>query len=94
MVVNPYRRYPIYTNTVVKMYIGKRRNEVPPHLFAISDGAYVQMMNGINSKIVCFSATYSQIYYSLFKNRCQGPVHANYVSKLVLYVKIKCAAHK
>ena len=27
------------------MYIGKRRNEVPPHLFAISDGAYAQMMN-------------------------------------------------
>ena len=26
------------------MYIGKRRNEVPPHLFAISDGAYQQMM--------------------------------------------------
>jgi myosin heavy chain 6/7 len=30
------------------MYIGKRRNEVPPHLFAISDGAYQQMMT--NSK--------------------------------------------
>ncbi len=46
MVINPYRRYPIYTNTVVKTYIGKRRNEVPPHLFAISDGAYQQMMTG------------------------------------------------
>ncbi len=46
VVVNPYRRYPIYTNTVVKTYIGKRRNEVPPHLFAICDGAYQQMMNG------------------------------------------------
>merc|ERR1719150_1232506 len=45
VVINPYKRYPIYTNTVVKMYLGKRRNEVPPHLFAISDGAYQQMMN-------------------------------------------------
>jgi len=44
VVVNPYKRYPIYTNRVVRMYIGKRRNEVPPHLFAISDGAYQQMM--------------------------------------------------
>lgn len=26
------------------MYRGKRRNEVPPHLFAISDGAYVNML--------------------------------------------------
>jgi len=48
VVINPYKRYPIYTNRVVAIYIGKRRNEVPPHLFAISDGAYQQMMN--NSK--------------------------------------------
>jgi len=48
IVINPYKRYPIYTNRVVRMYIGKRRNEVPPHLFAISDGAYQQMM--CNSK--------------------------------------------
>ena len=45
MVINPYKRYPIYTNRVVQMYIGKRRNEVPPHLFAASDGAYQQMMH-------------------------------------------------
>jgi len=44
VVINPYKRYPIYTNRVVNIYIGKRRNEVPPHLFAISDGAYQQMM--------------------------------------------------
>jgi len=44
IVINPYKRYPIYTNRVVRLYIGKRRNEVPPHLFAISDGAYQQMM--------------------------------------------------
>ena len=44
IVINPYKRYPIYTNRVVRLYIGKRRSEVPPHLFAISDGAYQQMM--------------------------------------------------
>ncbi|XP_063608871.1 myosin heavy chain, muscle-like [Penaeus indicus] len=42
--VNPYKRYPIYTNRTVKIYQGKRRNEVPPHLFAISDGAYMAMV--------------------------------------------------
>ena len=35
IVVNPYKRYPIYTPTVVKLYLGKRRNEVPPHLVSI-----------------------------------------------------------
>ncbi|KAK3868077.1 hypothetical protein Pcinc_026512 [Petrolisthes cinctipes] len=44
IVINPYKRYPIYTNRTVKIYMGKRRNEVPPHLFAISDGAYTDMM--------------------------------------------------
>ncbi|KAK4317168.1 hypothetical protein Pmani_011731 [Petrolisthes manimaculis] len=44
IVINPYKRYPIYTNRTVKIYMGKRRNEVPPHLFAISDGAYMAMM--------------------------------------------------
>lgn len=34
----------MYTLRVAKMYRGKRRNEVPPHLFSISDGAYVNML--------------------------------------------------
>jgi len=42
--INPYKRYPIYTTRAAKVYIGKRRNEVPPHIFAISDGAYMDMM--------------------------------------------------
>merc|ERR1719481_1911171 len=43
--INPYKRYPIYTPTVVKIYLGKRRNEVPPHLFAIADTAYRAMLS-------------------------------------------------
>ncbi|CAB3371323.1 Hypothetical predicted protein [Cloeon dipterum] len=42
--INPYKRFPVYTNRCAKMYRGKRRNEVPPHIFAISDGAYVNML--------------------------------------------------
>merc|ERR1712223_795792 len=48
IVVNPYKRYPIYTGTVVKMYLGKRRNEAPPHLWAITETAYRNMLT--NSK--------------------------------------------
>ncbi|XP_052864964.1 myosin heavy chain, muscle isoform X1 [Anopheles cruzii] len=44
IVINPYKRYPLYTNRCAKMYRGKRRNEVPPHLFSVSDGAYVNML--------------------------------------------------
>ncbi|XP_026689230.1 myosin heavy chain, muscle-like isoform X7 [Diaphorina citri] len=42
--INPYKRYPVYTLRCAKLYRGKRRNEVPPHVFAVSDGAYVNML--------------------------------------------------
>jgi myosin heavy chain 6/7 len=44
VVVNPYKRYPIYTHRVAKIYLGKRRNEVPPHLWAIAEIAYRGMI--------------------------------------------------
>merc|ERR1712050_787303 len=53
IVVNPYKRYPIYTGTVVKTYLGKRRNEVPPHLWAITETAYRNMLtNGKNQSML------------------------------------------
>merc|ERR1719384_2251268 len=50
IVVNPYKRYPIYTGTVVKMYLGKRRNEVPPHLWAITETAYRNMLQNLKNQ--------------------------------------------
>ena len=50
IVVNPYKRYPIYTQTVVKMYLGKRRNEVPPHLWAITETAYRNMLTNLKDQ--------------------------------------------
>ena len=49
--VNPYKRFPIYTPTTVKLYLGKRRNEVPPHLFAISDTAYRAMLSSTKTSL-------------------------------------------
>ena len=40
MVVNPYKRLPIYTEKIIEIYKGKKRYEVPPHVFAITDIAY------------------------------------------------------
>jgi myosin heavy subunit len=44
--VNPYRRLPIYTQSVIDKYRGKRRTEMPPHLFSIADNAYQNMLQG------------------------------------------------
>ena len=45
VVVNPYKRYPLYTHRVCKIYLGKRRNECPPHLWAIAECAYRNMLS-------------------------------------------------
>ncbi|XP_037074828.1 myosin heavy chain, muscle-like [Pollicipes pollicipes] len=51
--INPYKRFPIYTLRAINIYKGKRRNEVPPHIFALADGAYNDMMaNGVNQSIL------------------------------------------
>ena len=50
IVVNPYKRYPIYTPTCVKLYLGKRRNEVPPHLWAITETAYRNMLTNLKNQ--------------------------------------------
>jgi len=51
--INPYKRFPIYTLRTMEIYVGKRRNECPPHIFAIAEGAYQGMMNsGCNQSIL------------------------------------------
>uniref|UniRef100_A0A667HGL4 Myosin heavy chain 7 n=1 Tax=Lynx canadensis TaxID=61383 RepID=A0A667HGL4_LYNCA len=42
--VNPYKWLPIYGARVANMYKGKKRTEMPPHLFSISDNAYHDML--------------------------------------------------
>lgn len=45
MAVNPYKHTGIYTNNILQRYCGKRRNEVAPHIFAVADTAYRNMLN-------------------------------------------------
>ncbi|CAF4387977.1 unnamed protein product, partial [Adineta steineri] len=51
VVINPYKRLPIYTMKVVLAYRGRKRTEVAPHLYAISDNAYSNMLRGKYYKI-------------------------------------------
>ncbi|XP_034053090.1 myosin-10 isoform X7 [Gymnodraco acuticeps] len=44
VVVNPYKNLPIYTESIVDMYRGKKRHEMPPHIYAISEAAYRSML--------------------------------------------------
>uniref|UniRef100_A0A667Z4B2 Myosin, heavy chain 11a, smooth muscle n=1 Tax=Myripristis murdjan TaxID=586833 RepID=A0A667Z4B2_9TELE len=46
VVVNPYKMLPIYSEKIIDMYKGKKRHEVPPHIYSITDNAYRNMMQG------------------------------------------------
>lgn len=43
--VNPYHALPIYTDSIVAAYKGRRREENAPHVFALADGAMRSMLD-------------------------------------------------
>lgn len=58
VVVNPYKKLPIYTEKIMERYKGIKRHEVPPHVFAITDTAYRSMLQGKTwppLKLICGS---------------------------------------
>ncbi|XP_077382235.1 uncharacterized protein LOC144021880 isoform X2 [Festucalex cinctus] len=44
--VNPYKNLPIYTESIVELYQSKKRHQLPPHIYAISEAAYRSMLQG------------------------------------------------
>ena len=42
--VNPYRNVPIYEDEAVRWYRGQKRQDRPPHIFSVADGAYQALM--------------------------------------------------
>uniref|UniRef100_A0A1I8G9D9 Paramyosin n=1 Tax=Macrostomum lignano TaxID=282301 RepID=A0A1I8G9D9_9PLAT len=54
VVINPYKRLPIYSEHVIEAYKGKKRSDCPPHIFAIADQAYRSMLeNREDQSILC-----------------------------------------
>jgi len=47
VVINPYKNLPIYSENIIEMYRGKKRHEMPPHIYAISESAYRCMLQGM-----------------------------------------------
>ncbi|EJD07825.1 nonmuscle myosin heavy chain b [Fomitiporia mediterranea MF3/22] len=41
--INPYQNLPLYSDAIVQQYRGKRRDENPPHIFAVAERAWVSM---------------------------------------------------
>ncbi|TDL22507.1 nonmuscle myosin heavy chain b [Rickenella mellea] len=41
--INPYQNLPLYTDTIIQQYRNKRRDENPPHIFAVAERAWINM---------------------------------------------------
>lgn len=46
------------------MYLGQRRSEMPPHLFAIADQAYRNMIHG--TMLIVYVSVEEKIFFFLF----------------------------
>ena len=54
VVINPYTQLPIYSEKIIEMYKGQKREQMPPHIFAIAGDAYrVMLQKRENQSILC-----------------------------------------
>ena len=50
--INPYKRFPIYTQRAMEIYMGLRRSECPPHIFGVAEGSYQGMRQSYEQKVL------------------------------------------
>ena len=50
--MNPYRNVPIYEDETVRWYRGQKRQDRPPHIFSVADGAYQALMTSRRSQSI------------------------------------------
>lgn len=65
VVVNPYKKLPIYTEKIMERYKGIKRHEVPPHVFAITDTAYRSMLQGMYFWLFVYCLVFTDFILSL-----------------------------
>ncbi|XP_074506568.1 unconventional myosin-VIIb-like isoform X1 [Sebastes fasciatus] len=53
--VNPYQDYPLYSGDQVKLYHGRKLGELPPHIFAIAEACYCNMMRHLRNQCCIIS---------------------------------------
>ncbi|XP_006170826.1 myosin-15 [Tupaia chinensis] len=53
--INPYKWLPVYQKEVVAAYKGKRRSEAPPHIFAVADNAFQDMLHNRENQSILFT---------------------------------------
>ncbi|KAK2533378.1 hypothetical protein Q9233_004592, partial [Columba guinea] len=81
VVVNPYKQLPIYSEKIIEMYKGKKRHEMPPHIYAIADTAYRSMLQDREDQsILCTGES--------------GAGKTENTKKVIQYLAVVASSHK
>ncbi|XP_023385435.1 myosin-11-like [Pteropus vampyrus] len=81
VVINPYKQLPIYSEKIVEMYKGKKRHEMPPHIYAIADTAYRSMLQDREDQsILCTGES--------------GAGKTENTKKVIQYLAVVASSHK
>uniref|UniRef100_A0A669QXV2 Myosin heavy chain 11 n=1 Tax=Phasianus colchicus TaxID=9054 RepID=A0A669QXV2_PHACC len=81
VVVNPYKQLPIYSEKIIDMYKGKKRHEMPPHIYAIADTAYRSMLQDREDQsILCTGES--------------GAGKTENTKKVIQYLAVVASSHK
>ncbi|KAK7167952.1 hypothetical protein R3I94_002114 [Phoxinus phoxinus] len=81
VVVNPYKMLPIYSEKIIEMYKGKKRHEVPPHIYSVADNAYRNMLQEREDQsILCTGES--------------GAGKTENTKKVIQYLAIVASSHK
>ena len=59
--VNPYKWLPVYDNHVVICYQNKRKTEMPPHVYSVSDNAYADMLRNSENQSMLITGMSSHV---------------------------------
>ncbi|NXD44601.1 MYH10 protein, partial [Copsychus sechellarum] len=87
VVINPYKNLPIYSENIIEMYRGKKRHEMPPHIYAISESAYRCMLQGKEHTLGLNSC--------LATPRCEsGAGKTENTKKVIQYLAHVASSHK
>ncbi|NXU34168.1 MYH10 protein, partial [Drymodes brunneopygia] len=86
VVINPYKNLPIYSENIIEMYRGKKRHEMPPHIYAISESAYRCMLQGKEHSLgeIC----------ALFCRGESGAGKTENTKKVIQYLAHVASSHK
>uniref|UniRef100_A0A8C5JUN6 Myosin heavy chain 11 n=1 Tax=Junco hyemalis TaxID=40217 RepID=A0A8C5JUN6_JUNHY len=81
VVINPYKQLPIYSEKIIDMYKGKKRHEMPPHIYAIADNAYRSMLQDREDQsILCTGES--------------GAGKTENTKKVIQYLAVVASSHK